>query len=71
VPQVGFAAATYALVSAEMVTLPLLLGGAFGALTYLCFAELLPDSYRSAGRTSIAVVVSVAAGVVALLGGST
>jgi zinc transporter ZupT len=47
-----------------------LLGVAFGALMYLCLAELLPDSYRLTGRTSIALVVIVAAGVVALAGGS-
>jgi ZIP family zinc transporter len=46
-----------------------LLGASFGALVYLCFAELLPDSYRTAGRSSIAVVVTVAAGVVALVSG--
>jgi zinc transporter ZupT len=46
-----------------------LLGASFGALVYLCFAELLPDSYRTVGRSSIAVVVTVAAGVVALVSG--
>ena len=45
------------------------LGFAFGSLVYLCIAELLPEAYHTAGRTSIAVVASVAAGVVALLGG--
>ncbi len=49
--------------------LPWLVGGSFGALLYLIIAELLPQSYRQAGRTGIAVVVSLAAGVVALLGG--
>jgi ZIP family zinc transporter len=46
---------------------PWLLGAAFGALLYLILAEMLPDAYRQAGRTSIAAVVSLAAGVVALL----
>ncbi len=50
--------------------LSLSLGFAFGALVYLCIAELLPEAYHSAGRTSIAVVASVAAGVVSLLGGA-
>ena len=69
VPQVVFAVAAFAVAVRAPMSLTVLLGFAFGALTYLCLAELLPDSYRSVGRTSIAVVVSVAAGVVALLGG--
>jgi zinc transporter ZupT len=48
--------------------LPWLIGGAFGALLYLIIAELLPQSYLQAGRTGIAVVVSLAAGMVALMG---
>lgn len=46
------------------------LGFAFGALVYLCIAELLPEAYHLAGRTSIAVVATVAAGMVSLLGGA-
>ncbi len=69
-PQVLLAVAGFALAVHVPGAGPLLLGFGFGALTYLCLAELLPESYRSTGRTSIAVVVSVAAGVVALLGGS-
>jgi hypothetical protein len=38
-------------------------------LLYLIVAELLPQSYRQAGRTAIAIVFSFAAGVVAFLGG--
>ncbi|HEX7020261.1 MAG TPA: ZIP family metal transporter [Gemmatimonadaceae bacterium] len=68
-PQVLMAIGAFLLAAAVPLALPLLLGVSFGALVYLCLAELLPDSYRTAGRTSIAVVVSVAAGVVALLGG--
>ncbi len=49
--------------------LPWLVGASFGALLYLIVAELLPHSYRLAGRTAIAVVVCLAAGVVALMGG--
>ncbi len=48
--------------------LPGLSGASFGALLYLIVAELLPQSYQQAGRTSIAVVVSLAAGMVALMG---
>jgi zinc transporter ZupT len=48
--------------------LPWCLGAAFGALFYLIVAELLPQSYRYAGRTGIALVVSLAAGMVALMG---
>jgi len=69
VPQVLLAVAAFALAVDVPVAGAPLLGFGFGALTYLCLAELLPESYRSTGRTSIAVVVSVAAGVVALLGG--
>lgn len=69
IPQVAFAGAAYALATMAVPALPILLGSAFGALVYLCFAELLPDSYQAVGRTSIAVVVSVATGVVALIGG--
>ena len=46
-----------------------LLGASFGALVYLCFADLLPESYRLSGRSSIAVVVTIAAGIVALATG--
>ncbi len=71
IPQVLFAGAVYVVAIAAPMSVPLFLGIGFGALTYLCFAELLPESYKTTGRTSIAMVVSVAAGVVALLGGST
>jgi zinc transporter ZupT len=63
------AAATVLAVAAVPALLPWALGLAFGALVYLVLAELLPASYHQTGRTSIAVVVSVAAGIVALLGG--
>lgn len=49
--------------------LPWLAGASFGALLYLIVAELLPHSYRVAGRTAIAVVICAAAGMVALMGG--
>jgi zinc transporter, ZIP family len=65
------AALALAVVRAAPRLLPEALGLAAGALVYLVLAELLPSSYRRTGRTSIAVVVSVAAGIVALLGGGT
>jgi zinc transporter ZupT len=67
--QVALAAATFAAAARWPALLPWALGFAFGALVYLLLADLLPESYRRAGRTSIALVVSVAAGIAALLGG--
>jgi hypothetical protein len=58
---------TLALAEATPAAEPWLLGAAFGAILYLILAEMLPDAYQQAGRTSIAAVVSLAAGVVALL----
>jgi zinc transporter ZupT len=43
------------------------LGFAAGALVYLVMAELLPECYRQAGPTSIALVTIVAMGIVVLL----
>jgi ZIP family zinc transporter len=68
-PQIAVAVVALALAQWAPALEPPLLGAAFGALTYLCFAELLPDSYGLTGRTSIAVVVTVAAGVVAVASG--
>ena len=56
------------LVGAIPALLPWCIGAAFGAMLYLIVAELLPQSYREVGRTGIAVVVSLAAGMVALMG---
>lgn len=67
--QVLFALLTGALVAAQPAALPWALGAGFGALVYLLFAELLPDSYVAVGRTGIALVVSIGLGIVALLGG--
>lgn len=63
-----FAITTLLLTRALPPLLPWLIGASFGALLYLIIAELLPQSYQQAGRTGIAVVVSVAAGMVALMG---
>lgn len=70
VPQIVLGLVAFALAGWWPALLGPLLGASFGALIYLCFAELIPDSYRGAGRSSIAVVVTVAAGVVALVSGS-
>ena len=52
------------------VLLPWAIGFSVGALVYLVLVELLPESYRQAGPTSIALVTLVAMGiVVALTGG--
>jgi ZIP family zinc transporter len=58
------------LLRAAPALLPWCLGASFGALLYLIVAELLPQSYRQVGRTGIAMVVSLAAGMVALIGGA-
>ena len=63
------AVVTLLVLGAAPALLPWCLGASFGALFYLIVAELLPQSYRHAGRTGIALVVSLAAGMVALMGG--
>lgn len=65
------AVATYAVVSAAPSLLPWALGFATGALLNLVMVELLPESYREAGHTSIALVTSVAMALVVLLEGLT
>lgn len=68
VSQVLLAIVTYAVVGAAPTVLPWALGFAVGALIYLVMAELLPESYRQAGSTTIALVTIVAMGMVVLLG---
>lgn len=67
--QVLLAIVTFAVVGALPVLLPWTVGFAVGALIYLTLAELLPESYREAGHTSIALVTLVAMGIVVALGG--
>lgn len=67
--QVLLAVVTFAVVGALPGLLPWALGFAVGALLYLVLAELLPESYRQAGHTSIAVVTLVAMGIVVALAG--
>jgi len=49
--------------------IPVVTGFAVATLLYLVLEELLPESYRQAGHTSIAVVTALAMGVVVLLAG--
>ena len=69
VGQPALAVATWFVVSAAPASLPWVLGFAVGALLNLVMTELLPASYREAGSSSIALVASVALGLVVLLGG--
>lgn len=68
-PQALVGVAAWAVVEAAPGVLPWALGLAAGMLIHLVMVELLPESYRQAGATSIAVVTSVAMSAVALLMG--
>jgi zinc transporter ZupT len=68
--QVLLAVVTFALLRAVPLLLPWIVGFSVGGLIYLVLVELLPESYRQAGRTSIALVAIVAMVVVVLLTGS-
>jgi len=68
VTQVLLAVVTYALVSAAPGGLPWALGFAVGSLIYLVLSELLPESYRQASHTTIALLTILAMGTVVLLG---
>lgn len=67
--QVLLAVLSFAVVGLWPFLLPWVTGFAVGSLTYLVLVELLPESYRQAGHTSIALVTLVAMGVVVFLGG--
>lgn len=67
--QVLLAVVTFAVAGAAPAILPWVTGFAVGALLYLLLVELLPESYRQAGHTSIALVTLVALGMVVLLSG--
>lgn len=69
ITQVLLAIVAFAIVSAAPGVLPWALGFAVGSLIYLVMADLLPESYRQAGHTTIALVAIVAMGIVVLLGG--
>lgn len=70
VSQILMAIVVFALVAAVPALLPWALGFAVGSLIYLVLAELLPQCYRQAGPTTIAVVTIVAMGIVILLSGA-
>jgi zinc transporter ZupT len=67
VNQILLAIVSYSVLEAGPGLLPWAVGFAVGALIYLVMVELLPESYREAGHTSIAVVTVVAMGMVVLL----
>lgn len=67
ITQILLAVATYSILVAAPSTLPWMLGFAVGALVQLVLLELLPESYREAGHTSIALVTVVALGFIVLL----
>ncbi len=67
VGQVLLAITTYSVAAALPGILPAALGFSVGAMVFLVMSELLPQSYRQAGHTSIAVVTSLAMGIVVLL----
>lgn len=69
VPQVLFGVATYAVLAAAPAASPWVVGFAVGALLDLMLIELLPQSYRQAGKVSIALVAAVAMGLVVLMEG--
>lgn len=65
--QVLLAVVTFAVLGAVPSALPWALGFAVGALLNLVLVELLPESYKQAGSTSIALVTFVAMSMVALV----
>jgi ZIP family zinc transporter len=64
---VPMAVSTFAVLDAAPWITPWALGFGSGALIYLVTVDLLPESYRQAGATSIALVALLAMGVVAAL----
>jgi zinc transporter ZupT len=67
--QVLLAVTIFSVVTAAPSALPWALGFAVGSLLQLVLMELLPESYRQAGQTSIAMVTVVTLGVVVLAKG--
>lgn len=64
---VPMAVSTFAVLEAAPALVPFALGFGSGTLIYLVTVDLLPESYRQAGATSIALVALLAMGVVAAL----
>ncbi len=69
VSQVLLAIVSFALIGAAPGLLPWALGFAVGSLVCLVLVDLLPECYRQAGSTSIALVTIVAMGILVLLVG--
>jgi zinc transporter, ZIP family len=67
VNQILFAVLAFVTLATGPVLIPWVTGFAVGALLYLVLAELLPQAYRQAGHTGIALVTLVAMGVLVLL----
>jgi len=67
--QVLLAVTVFSVVSVAPAFLPWALGFAVGTLVQLSLMELLPESYRQSGHTSIATATVVALGVVVLTRG--
>jgi zinc transporter ZupT len=67
VTQVLMAIVAYAISPVLGLTFPVALGFAAGGLVFLIMTELLPASYKCAGSSVIAFLVSFAAGAVVLL----
>ncbi len=61
------ALAAFVTVDAWPPSTPWLLGLAVGTLVYLVMVDLLPEAYRQAGHSSIALVVSLTLGAIVLL----
>jgi len=66
---VPMSVSTFAVLAAAPAVTPWALGFGSGALIYLVTVDLLPESYRQAGATSIALVALLAMGMVAALQG--
>jgi zinc transporter ZupT len=69
VGQVLLAVVTFSVLSAAPAALPWVVGFAVGALVQLVVTELLPEAYEEAGAVSIALVTSLATGLIAFLQG--
>jgi zinc transporter ZupT len=69
VSQVLMAVVTFAVLEAAPAIVPWAAGFAMGGMVNLVLVELLPESYRESGRTSIAVVSALALATVLLIRG--
>ncbi len=67
--QILLTVVAFAVINAAPAALPWISGFAVGALVYLVMAELLPEGYREAGHTSVALAAIVALGLIVILSG--